>query len=105
MWPFRRKSTAEDVIKITPDVIKFSSEKWIIFCDQLPFKENVALEDKVIAFLIPLTEGLKNNFTALKSAPDHVFLFFAAMGIVASGTHSREEIEKALDCSLPDLNV
>ncbi len=68
----------------------------------MKFRENVLLEDRIAAFIIPLFKGLKNNFTALQSAPEPILLLIAAKGVEASGTHSREEIEKALRCALPE---
>ena len=68
----------------------------------LRFKPTVPLEEIIAFFLVPATQGIKNNFAALKSAPDAIFLMIVAKGVEASGTHSKEDIEKALRISLPN---
>ena len=103
MWPFRRpKSQAHKVIEIKEAAIAFSAEKWTYFCQVLKFKSEVPLRDQIQAFLVPLEEGLKNNFPVLRDSPSAITLLFAMKGIEKSGLHSRQEIEDALGIEIPD---
>ena len=72
MWPFKRKTKADAALAVMDQAIAFTADKWSYFTKALPFKEDVPLKDRITAFLVPATEGLKNNFPALRSAPDAI---------------------------------
>ena len=96
MWPFRRKSSVDEVIAVMDDATEFACEKWLYFNSVLAFKPEVPFLDVLAGFLMPLIEGLKNNFPALRNSPEPLFLMIAARAIVRSGTHTREEMEELL---------
>ena len=103
MWPFqKRKSDADRVIEIMDQAVSFACEKWLYFSQTLIFNQNVPLRDRIAAFLVPVSEGLKNKFEPLRRAPDPVILLIVAKGVEASRTHSRNEIENALGAPLPE---
>lgn len=94
-------SSADEIIAVMDDAIQFAAEKWTYFTEALPFKDSVTLQDKIIGFVPPATEGLKNKFPALQDAPNPVYMLIIAKGVELSGTHSKEEIENALGVPLP----
>src|SRR5262245_53575890 len=103
MWPFqRKKSAADEVIEQMDELIGIAKRKWDESSTLLPFKDDVQLKDRIVAFMMPFSEGARKNVPALKKAPGAVILLIAAKGIERSGTHSREEIEEALGIQLPD---
>ena len=57
-------------------------------------------EMQIMAFLAPLQEGL-SQWQAFKEAPESIFFIIACKGVEKSGTHSTEEIEKAIGVALP----
>ena len=103
MWPFKKESAADKAIENLIPAIELASNQWLSFCQRMPFKEGVPLEDRVLAFLIPFTEGLRAKIPALKSSPDAFILLVVAKGVEASGTHSTAEIEQALKIRLPSF--
>lgn len=102
MWPFKRKSKADATLAVMDQAIAFAADKWSYFTKAMPFKADVPLKDRISMFLVPATEGLKNNYPALRSAPDAIFLLIVAKGIEKSGTHTRVQIEAGLGVQLPD---
>tara|TARA_B110000879_G_scaffold167347_1_gene216381 strand:+ start:385 stop:717 length:333 start_codon:yes stop_codon:yes gene_type:complete len=97
----KKRTQAEETIRIMPDAIQFAAENWVYFNEAVPFAESTSLEEKYLAFMTPASGGLKNNFSALKDAPDEIFLVIVAKGIELSNTHSKQEIETALGVTLP----
>lgn len=97
----KRKSKADAVIEIMDDVIAIAAQKWLTFCEQLPFKEDVPLVDRISAFGFPLMQGAREKVPALREAPDGVLLLIVAMGVDRSGTHTKALIEEALGISWP----
>ncbi|WP_133030234.1 hypothetical protein [Sphingomonas sp. PP-CE-1G-424] len=100
MWPFsRRKSPADLAIEWMPHAIDVASQKWLEF-QLLPFRAEVPLETRIMAFVEPLKIGLR-QWEAFRTAPDAIFLLIAAKGVEKSGTHSISQLEQALKVSLP----
>ena len=102
MWPFRRKSEADLAIDVMDDVIAHVAEKWRNFQEFFVFKDGVGLEDQVFSFSVPMTEGIRNTFPQLRKSPDAVIFLFMVKGIEKSGTHTRDQLEKALGVEIPD---
>lgn len=95
MWPFRpQKSKADSAIEWMPRAIDVASRKWVEF-QKLPFMQDVPLGDRIYAFSIPLSQGLK-QWKAFSEADDPFFLLIAAKGVEKAGTHSSAEIAAAL---------
>lgn len=84
-----------------PSAIRHASIKWRDFQQSLVFKSDVGLADQIALFLVPMTQGLRGKYEALKEAPDAIFVLIVAMAVEESGTHTRSEIESALDVKLP----
>lgn len=101
MFGFRKKSPADRAIAIMPSAIRHASIKWRNFHASLVFKPEVGLLDQIAIFLVPMTESLRAKYSALKEAPDSIFLLIVAMAVERSGTHSRTEIQRALNIKLP----
>ena len=97
----KKKSKADAAIAVMDDAIQFASEKWTYFCSALPFKAEVGLAHRIASFLVPLSQGLRNNFEPLNDAPDPLLFLIAAKGVERSGTHTTKEIEEALGMQLP----
>jgi hypothetical protein len=97
----KKRSQADETIKIMDDAIQFAAEKWAYFTETVPFKDSVPLKERIFAFTVPATEGLKNNFSPLKNAPEPIYLVIIAKGVELSGTHSKAQIEEALGVRLP----
>jgi len=97
----QKRSQADETIEVMDDAIQFAAEKWTYFTEAVPFKDSVTLQEKIISFMSPATEGLKNNFSALQNAPDPIYMLIVAKGVELSGAHSKEEIENALGVPLP----
>ena len=95
-----KNSRASETLEIMDDAIQFAAEKWTYFTESVQFKDSVLLKEKIVAFTVPATEGLKNNFPALQNAPEPIYLIIVAKGVELSRTHSKEEIEEALGVSL-----
>jgi hypothetical protein len=103
MWPFRKKQTAADrVVEIWDDVIERAAEQWIYFSKTVVFKDEVGFREKIIAFCVPVFQGLRNNFPPLKEAPEALLFLVVLKCIEKSGTHSRSQIEMAVGLELPD---
>lgn len=85
-WSFKKKSKADAVLEIMDEAISFAATKWSYFATAVPFKAEVGLRDRIGAFLRPATEGLKNKYPQLRSAPDTIFLIIVAKGVERSGT-------------------
>jgi hypothetical protein len=98
----KKKSKADATLSVLDDAIRFATDRWLYFCEKLPFKEDVGLATRIAAFSVPFDEGAKNKFPPLRDAPDAVLLLIIAKGVQASGTHTRDEIEQALGFELPD---
>lgn len=104
MWPFKKKkSDADAVIAVMGEAISFASEKWIYFNTTVAFKNDVPLKEIIAIFLVPVTEGLKNKFVALRNAPDTIFFLIVALGIQKSGTHTKSDIESVFGAQLPEI--
>lgn len=86
VWPFKKKFKADAVIEVLDSSIKFAADKWLYFTKASPFKDDIGLRDKVIMFMPPVGEGLRNNFPALREANDAILLMIIAKGIERSGT-------------------
>tara|TARA_R110001592_G_scaffold52511_15_gene160752 strand:+ start:1548 stop:1946 length:399 start_codon:yes stop_codon:yes gene_type:complete len=97
----KKRSQADETLEVMGDAIQFAAEKWTYFIDAFPFKESVSLQEKILTFMTPATEGLKHNFSALQTAPEPIYLIIVAKGVELSGTHSKQEIENALGVPLP----
>lgn len=95
-------SKADATIAVMDDAIRLAAERWTYFCDTLPFRKDVALVDRITAFMFPFMEGARKSLPALRDAPDAVLLVIVAKGIERSRTHSRTQIEEALGLPLPD---
>ena len=101
---FRKKpSRADAAIAVMPEAIDFAADRWLYFCEQIIYKVDVPLMDRIAGFAVPAQQGIENNFPPLRNAPDGLLLMIIAMGVWKSGTHTREEIEAALGAQLPDL--
>ena len=98
----KKKSKADATLSVLDDAIRFATDRWLYFCEKLPFKEDVGLAERIAAFSVPFNEGAKNNFPPLREAPDAVLFLIVAKGVEASGTHTRAQIEEALGFQLPD---
>ena len=100
MWPFpSKKSRADLAIEWLPRAIEVATEKWLDF-ERQPFAKDMALADRVAFFVHGLEQGL-GQWTAFKDSPSGIILMVAAKGIERSGTHSVNEIEKALNVEMP----
>ena len=105
IWPFsKRQPEAEKFLALMPRLVEVVSDKWLYFSNTLVFKEDIPLKDKIAAFSVPTMEGMSENVKGLKSSPDAALFLVIALGILKSGTHTKEEIEAALGAKLPDLN-
>jgi len=102
MWPFGKKSAADKAISVMDDAISASADRWKYFLNTLKFKEGVGLDEMIMMFAVPMTEGLRNNFPELKNSPDEALFLFIVKGVERSGTHSKKEIEQALGLELPE---
>jgi len=102
VWPFKIKSQADAIIDVLEHSISFTSEKWLHFTASLPFRDDVELRERIRYFAMPVGEGLRNNFPALREANEAILLIIVAKGIERSGTHSRAELEAALGLPLPE---
>jgi hypothetical protein len=103
MWPFRKKATTADrTIEVWDDAVGHAAEQWIYFSKVFVFKDDAGLRERIFSFSIPMFEGLRSTFPPLKEAPDSVLLLLVAKCIEKSGTHSRPQIETALEMPLPD---
>lgn len=96
---FRKKSPADQAIEALPQAIDVAAQKWLEF-QRLPFRDDVPLEMKIMAFLVPLQDGL-SKWDAFRQSPDAIFFIIACKGVEKSGTHSTEEIERAIGLPLP----
>jgi len=83
------------------DTITHAADKWRYFCDNVPYRTEVGLADRIGAFSVPFNEGARKHIPELQNAPDGLLLMIIALGVEKSGTHSRIEIERALGVSLP----
>lgn len=91
----RRKSQADDAIDIMDEAIGHVTERWLYFCDAIPFGPEVPLEYRITSFSVPMIEGLQKAFPVLKG-PESALLIFVVKGIERSGTHPVAEIYEAL---------
>jgi len=101
IWPLTKKSNADAAIAVSDDAIQLACDKWLAFNEQFKFKDNVELQEQIMMFAVPMSEGLKNNFPELRNSPDAALLLFVAMGVEKSGTHTAQQIEEALGSPLP----
>ena len=100
MWPFiRKKSAADMAIEEMPKAIEAARKKWLIY-NELPFKMGVPLDWKIRRFMIPFEQFLR-GWDAYKDAPGAVVLLIVCKGVQRSGTHTKAEIEAALNITLP----
>ncbi len=105
MWPFRRKRSGAEAAKaVMDDAISLASERWLYFCQSVVFRDEVPLVDRVAAFHVPFEEGLRRTFPQLTGGGSGLALIVTVLGIEQSGTHSRDELEKAFDMPLPVRN-
>jgi hypothetical protein len=103
MWPFTKpKTKADAVLEILEAAISVTSEKWTLFSKTLTFKEDVPLRDRITAFLVPASEGLRKNFEPLSDGAEGIILLIVVKGIERSRTHSKSEIESAMGISIPE---
>lgn len=101
IWPFKKKSNADAAIAVSDDAIQLSCDRWLAYNEQFKFKDSVALQEKIMMFSVPMSEGLKNTFPVLRNSPDAALFLFIAMGVEKSGTHTTQQIEEALGAPLP----
>jgi hypothetical protein len=104
IWPFsKREWPADRFLTLMPELIDRASEKWLYFCQTLKFKEGTPLVERITSFAIPAIDGMK-RIPELKDTPESMLLLVVALGIVRSGTHTKEEVENALGTELPEAN-
>jgi hypothetical protein len=101
MWPFQKKSPADQALAVMPEVIEVTRQKWLYFCDALSFKHDVDLATRIASFMVPFEKWLFNNHPIFKQAQG-LALLIVAEGIRASDTHTKAQLEQALKCKLPD---
>ena len=98
---FKRKSRADKALEVMPDAIELSAKNWRIFSNQLVFKEDVPLRERIYSFHLVNEQGLKNNFKALQDAPEAITMLIAVKGMILSGDYDKETIEESLDIKIP----
>jgi len=58
MWPFKkRQSPAEAALEIMPHAISFAATRWQSFCETLPLKDSVTLDDRITLFFVPFSQA------------------------------------------------
>jgi hypothetical protein len=98
---FKRKSKADKALEVMPDAVELSAKNWRMFSTQLTLKEDVPLRERIYAFHQVNEQGLKNNFKALKDAPEAMTMLIAVKGMILSGDYDKETIEEAIGGKIP----
>ena len=68
MWPFRKKSRADDAMALMPDAIEAARVKWLYFSKTLVFKDDVSLAHRIASFMVPFEKGLFDNYPVFAEA-------------------------------------
>jgi len=87
-----------------PDLVAESKARWLEFSRTPAFDEPGPLKDKLTFFAMPAIRGLRENLPDLRDCSDQVLLHVIALGVVGSGTHTREQVEEALGRPLSQRN-
>jgi len=99
-WSFKRKSKSDQALEIIDDAIDLCKDQWIYFRSQLKFKSDVSLQDEIGMFFVPMSDRLCSDFPILKSV-DSLQLVIVAKGVIASGSHTEEQVEEAINVTIP----
>ena len=71
-------------------------EKWLYFCKTLHFNTDVPLANRIQAFASPVREFISNKYPTLLQGPGQLFWLIIFNAVLASGTHSAEEVNAAV---------
>ncbi|HMC91251.1 MAG TPA: hypothetical protein VKI45_02210 [Allosphingosinicella sp.] len=90
------RTDAEESQLLTAKLVDRVSRKWGYFSTALIFRSDVPLEAQIESFKAPFLHGVRADFAMLRDAPEEFFDSIITLGIVESGTHSIDEVERAL---------
>lgn len=92
----KRKSPAELVKADTRTIIRSLGPKWRMFCETLPFKEDVPLWQRIEAFAQPAIAGMMQHYPSSKHAPPGMLWMMIFTAILESKTHPADEVNAAI---------
>ena len=70
--------------------------KWIYFNQELPFKEEVPLEEIMECFVAPAREYVVSAYPEFSDAPNHLIWTMVFTAVLESKTHSKEVVNIAI---------
>ena len=72
-------------------------EKWVSFCERVPFRGDVPLSERIEAFAVPAAKFVDNEYPVLMAGDERLFWLMLFTAVLESGTHPKDEVNAATE--------
>ncbi|QLC20858.1 hypothetical protein HFP51_00850 [Parasphingopyxis sp. CP4] len=105
MWPFTRSTDDPSLDDDINAAVHLAALEWRKFRATGHVPDNLGLHVQLGQFAHDFRPEMEKHFRSLRSAPSQLVLLIMAEGVAASGSASRNSIERQLKITLPDRPI
>jgi len=93
---WKKKPMATQMASDSAAIVDALRPKWKMFCETMPFPDDMPLADRIEAFSAPAMAGMFKHYPSTKVAPPGVLWMMIFTAVLESKTHVVADVNAAI---------